>query len=127
MGPSHIGLVMALADGDHIGNVLDAGLDRVLHTAEVGGEGIHLDIGVLLQRPGGQLRGVRHLGDRFGADKGGDFELLHARVHDAVDQIRFLLEGQHLLEVLPAVSRADFNHSDLLLLHVLHSLQQILS
>ena len=52
---------------------------------------------------------VAHLRHPLGADKAGGFQLGHAGIHQAVDQVDLDLGGHGLLFVLQAVTRAEFD------------------
>ena len=113
MRSADVGLVVALADRDHVGDVADAGVEGVFHTAEVRRERIQHRVRILLDAGLGQIRRVRHLRDRLGADEGSDLHLRHTGVEQSVDQVELLLKGQHLLKILPTVARAAFQNIDL--------------
>ena len=116
MGPADVGFVMGLADRDHIGDVTNTRVPGTFDSAEVRRQGPELHMRILLDAGSRKLGGVRHLGDRLGADKRGDFHLGHSGLNETVDDAELFFHGQHLLQILPAVSRTDFN--DLNVLHI---------
>ena len=103
MGAVDVGLIVGLADGDDIGQVPHPGGPGILYAAIVGHQRIGGDVRVGRQHILGQLCRVRHLGNGLGADKGGSLQHGHACVHQTVDDVLFFLNGQHLLQILPAV------------------------
>ena len=113
MRSADVGLVVALADRDHIRHIADAGVERIFHTAEVRHERVQRRVRVLFNARFGYVRCVRHLRDRLGADERRDLHLRHTCIKHPVDQIHLLVERQHLLEVLPTVARAAFQNIDL--------------
>lgn len=69
MRSADVGLVVALADRDHVRDVADAGVEGVFHAAEVRRERIQHRVRILLDAGLGQIRRVRHLRDRLGLTK----------------------------------------------------------
>ena len=116
MGAVDVGLVVGLADGDHIGQVAHPGVPGVLHAAIVGHQGIGGDVRMGREHIPGQLRRVRHLRNGLGADEGRGLQQLHTGVHQPVDDALFLLDGQQLLQILPSVPGSAFKNMDVHLL-----------
>ena len=56
-----------------------------------------------------KLSSVCHLGNCLGTYKGCYLDLVHTGVYQCVDDADLFLKCEHLLEVLPTVSRSDFN------------------
>ena len=109
---SDICLVVALTDGDNIGDILYACVYGILNTPEVGCKSVKRSVGVLFNAGLCKLGRVRHLRDGLGADKGRHFHLSDTGIEHSADQIHLLIEREHLLEVLPTVARAYFEYID---------------
>ena len=113
MGAVDVGLVVALAEGDHVAHPPQAQLIGVLRAPQVGDQGEQVQAGILLQHHPGHVGGVRQLGDGLGADKGGVLDMLHTGGHQLVDDGQLLLRGDggalDALESVPGPHFDDFN------------------
>ena len=108
VGAVDVGFVVGLAEGDDHVHALDAGSQGGLRAVQVGDQRKQIQIRVLLHAGGGQLLGVGHLGDGLGADKGSALEVADAGAHHTVDEIQLGFRGNDILQILKAVTRADF-------------------
>ena len=117
MGSVDVGLVVGLADGDDIGQVLQPRRPGQLRPLEVGNKRHQFFVWILLHAVVGHLPGVHHLRDGLRADEGGDLNTLQSAGKQPVDVLQLLLRGQHPFEVLPAISRSALK--DLYFLHFL--------
>ena len=114
VGAVDVGLVVGLADGDHVCQILQAGSLGQLSALEVGDQRHQLLVGVLLHAVAGHLTGVHHLRNGPRADERGDLHAPDTAGEQPVDVFELLLRGQYLLEVLPAVTRPALKNFDLL-------------
>ena len=112
MGAVDVGLVVALAQGDHIAHLPQAQGVGVLGAPEVGDQGEEVGVGVLGQGGAGDLGGVGQLGDGLGADKGGKLHVTHTGVDEGVDDGQLLFCGNEAavgFDALEPVAGAHFN------------------
>ena len=112
VGPVDICLVVGFADGNHVGNVPDSCIVCIFSAPEVGSQCPELHVGIMFQTILRQLSCICHLGNCLRAHERSDFHFFHTGIHQCVNHADFLFECQHLFQVLPAVSRTDFNNAN---------------
>ena len=118
VGAVDVGLVVAGAEGHHVADLAQAQVVGVGGAAHVGYQSHQVKLGILGEHILGDLGGVGQLGDGLGADKGGVLQVLHARVHQQVNDFLFQFGGDEIaLDRLETVPGADFHDVDFFLFH----------
>ena len=118
MGTVDVGLVVAGAVGDHIADLLHAQIVSVGGAAHIWHQHHQVKVGVLAQHILADLSGVSQLGNGLGADERGVLQMLHAGIHQQVDDLLFQLRGNKVAsDGLEAVTGTNLDNIDFLLFH----------
>ena len=102
---------MRLGHRDHVDQLADIVFKRKLGSLEVGNKRGEAHVATMGEGAD-QLTGVRHLGNRPGADEGADLHASDAGVEQRLDDLDLALCRQRIGDRLEAVARGDLDQFD---------------